>query len=254
MHHSISPAILYWGTPVILISTLNPDGTPNIAPMSSAWWLGHRCMIGLSASSQTTNNLLRTKTCVLNLPTEDMTAAINALARTTGTNPVPEWKNSVGYIHVKDKFGRSGLSPQESEMVPPPRIKECPVQMEAELVVANEMMSDVPEKKKAVLALELKILRVHIEDELRLEGFENRVDVDKLKPLFMVFQEFFGMRPGRVEDSRLAEIGEENYRGLTGTVVGGKGGEVKTIPNGVSCVGQGLERKSFRYNNTTREI
>jgi flavin reductase (DIM6/NTAB) family NADH-FMN oxidoreductase RutF len=129
---------------------------------------------------------------------------------------------------VQDKFERSGLSPQESEMVPPPRIKECPVQMEAELVVANEMMSDVPEKKRAVLALELKILRVHVEDELRLEGFENRVDVDKLKPLFMVFQEFFGMRPGKVEDSRLAKIGEENYRGLTGTVVSVKGGEVGT--------------------------
>ncbi|KAE9378298.1 hypothetical protein N431DRAFT_399870 [Stipitochalara longipes BDJ] len=222
MHHTISPAILYWGTPVVLITTLNLDGTPNIAPMSSAWWLGHRCMIGLGAHSQTAENLLRTKTCVLNLPTEDMTPAINALARTTGSNPVPEWKHSVGYVHVKDKFAHSRLSPQDSDAVPPPRIKECPVQMEAELVVAHEMMGDVPERKKAILALELKILRVHVEDELKLDGFENRVDVEMLRPLFMVFQEFFGMKRGKVEKSRLAEIGEENYRGLTGTVVVGK--------------------------------
>lgn len=77
---------------------------------------------------------------MLNLPTEDMTSHINLLAKTTGTNPVPEWKNSVGYVHVKDKFGHSGLHAQESEVVTPERILECPVQMEAELVVSHEMM------------------------------------------------------------------------------------------------------------------
>lgn len=73
-------------------------------------------MIGLSSKSQTTHNLLRIKTCVLNLPTEDMTPSVNALARITGSNPVPEWKASVGYVYVKDKFGHSGLSPQESDV------------------------------------------------------------------------------------------------------------------------------------------
>ncbi|WP_198007949.1 hypothetical protein [Methylovulum miyakonense] len=34
------PPILYFGTPVILVSTINEDGTANLAPMSSAWWLG----------------------------------------------------------------------------------------------------------------------------------------------------------------------------------------------------------------------
>ena len=38
MHQTIEPAILYFGTPVVLISTLNEDGSPNLAPMSSAWW------------------------------------------------------------------------------------------------------------------------------------------------------------------------------------------------------------------------
>jgi flavin reductase (DIM6/NTAB) family NADH-FMN oxidoreductase RutF len=37
MHKTIEPTILYFGTPVALISTLNPDGTANLAPMSSAW-------------------------------------------------------------------------------------------------------------------------------------------------------------------------------------------------------------------------
>lgn len=40
MKQVIQPKMLYFGTPVVLISTLNEDGSPNIAPMSSAWWQG----------------------------------------------------------------------------------------------------------------------------------------------------------------------------------------------------------------------
>lgn len=32
MHQTISPAILYWGTPVLIIPTTNEDGTTNLAP------------------------------------------------------------------------------------------------------------------------------------------------------------------------------------------------------------------------------
>ena len=83
---TISPPIFYWGTPVVLITTENEDGTSNIAPMSSAWWLGNRCMLGLGAISQTTINLIRTKQCVLNLASDNMAGAVNALAKTTGSN------------------------------------------------------------------------------------------------------------------------------------------------------------------------
>ena len=86
------PAILYFGTPVVLISTVNEDGSYNIAPMSSAFWLGWRCILGLAAVSQTPINMLRTKECVLNLASVDNVEAVNRLARTTGTNPVPEVK------------------------------------------------------------------------------------------------------------------------------------------------------------------
>jgi flavin reductase (DIM6/NTAB) family NADH-FMN oxidoreductase RutF len=35
---SIEPAILYFGTPVVLIASTNEGGSFNLAPMSSAWW------------------------------------------------------------------------------------------------------------------------------------------------------------------------------------------------------------------------
>ena len=40
MHQLISPAILYLGTPVVLVSTVNENGSYNLAPMSSAFLLG----------------------------------------------------------------------------------------------------------------------------------------------------------------------------------------------------------------------
>ena len=40
MHVTSEPGILYFGTPVVLISSVNEDGTYNLAPMSSAFWLG----------------------------------------------------------------------------------------------------------------------------------------------------------------------------------------------------------------------
>src|ERR1035441_10391757 len=60
MHKTIDPTILYFGTPVALISTLNLDGSPNLAPMSSAWWLGWSCILGLGQMGQTSDNLIRT--------------------------------------------------------------------------------------------------------------------------------------------------------------------------------------------------
>ena len=54
MHVNSEPGILYFGTPVVLISTTNEDGSYNLAPMSSAFWLGWRCLLGLSGTSKTT--------------------------------------------------------------------------------------------------------------------------------------------------------------------------------------------------------
>src|SRR5580698_6657036 len=97
MHITSQPSILYFGTPVVLISTKNENDTDNLAPMSSIFWLGWRCMIGLGAGSQTARNLLHNKQCVLNLPSVDQARSVNLLAKTTGLNPVPEGKLLKGY-------------------------------------------------------------------------------------------------------------------------------------------------------------
>lgn len=212
-HSSISPAIFYWGTPVVLITTTNEDGTYNIGPMSSAFWLGNRCMLGLEHNSQTTLNLRRTKQCVLNLPSDDMTSCVNALARTTGTPVVPEIKVALGYRHVKDKFGVAGLTPEASECVTPPRIAECPVQMEAELAGEYEMMSSVSGAAKGfTLAIEVAVLKTMVTDAIRLAGYPNRIDPNAWRPMIMSFQQLYGLKAGPPAESTLAHIEEELYR------------------------------------------
>src|SRR5580698_11283514 len=131
MHKTIEPGILYFGTPVVLISTVNEDGSFNLAPMSSSFWLGWRCVLGLAAASKTPENMLRTGECVLNLPSAALAGMVDRLALTTGSDPVPEGKLRRGYRHEHDKFGRSGFTAMPSETVDAPRGRECPVQLEA---------------------------------------------------------------------------------------------------------------------------
>ena len=212
-HNIINPAIHYWGTPVVLITTTNEDGTPNIGPISSAFWLGNRCMLGLENNSQTTINLRRSRQCVLNLPSDDMITQVNALTRTTGTLVGPQVKIALGYRYVKDKFGTATLTPEESGIVTPPRIKECPVQMEAEMAGEYEMMSSLTgDAKGFTLAIEVCVLRTYVLDELRLAGHSNYIDPDVWRPMIMSFQQLYGLKDERRGKSTLANIEEELYR------------------------------------------
>ncbi|HVZ46227.1 MAG TPA: flavin reductase family protein [Ramlibacter sp.] len=212
MHVTSEPAILYFGTPVVIISTLNEDGTANLAPMSSAWWLGWRCMLGLAAYSKTTQNLLRTRECVLNLPSQSEVAAVDRLALTTGTESVPAAKLGRGYRYVKDKFGVAGLHPDASHTVAPPRVRECPVQLEAVLEGHHEMAARDAVLRGRALALEVRIQPVHLAPSILMAGHENRIDPDKWRPLIMSFQKFYGLAPHELHDSKLGRVPEETYR------------------------------------------
>ncbi|AXK63736.1 flavin reductase family protein [Burkholderia sp. IDO3] len=211
-HRVTEPNILYFGTPVVLISTLNPDGTANLAPMSSAFWLGWRCMLGLAASSQTTQNLLRTGECVLNLPSSAQAHAVDRIARTTGTDPVPESKLARGYVHEPDKFGTAGLTETASLSVAPPRALECPVHLEAVVAATHGIGDDTPELRGRIRVFEVRIQRVHVHPDLLMDGHPDRIDPDKWSPLIMSFQKFYGLAPHQVHTSRLAEIPERAYR------------------------------------------
>jgi flavin reductase (DIM6/NTAB) family NADH-FMN oxidoreductase RutF len=211
-HTAIEPGILYFGTPVVLISTSNEDGSPNLAPMSSAFWLGWRGMLGLGARSKTTANLRRTRECVLNLPSDALAAAVDRLALTTGSDPVPPGKLKRGYFHVADKFGRAGLTPVPSETVAPPRVAECPVAMEAVLEAVHPFADDDEAQRGGVVGLEVRVQRVFVHEDIRVPGTADHIDPDRWRPLIMSFQRLYGLGP-QVHESALARIPERLYRG-----------------------------------------
>jgi flavin reductase (DIM6/NTAB) family NADH-FMN oxidoreductase RutF len=211
MHIVSEPSILYFGTPVILIGTTNSNGSYNLAPMSSAFWLGWRCVIGLAASSQTTKNILRTGECVLNLASINEVAAVNRLARTTGSNPVPASKVQKGYYYEPDKFKKAGLTPVPADVVAAPRAKECAVQLEAVTANTRSLAEDDAMMKGRIIITELRIVRVHLSTSILEDGKPNHVDPAKWHPLIMNFQKFY-TTGNEVHDSELAKIPEELYR------------------------------------------
>jgi flavin reductase (DIM6/NTAB) family NADH-FMN oxidoreductase RutF len=211
MHKIVQPAILYFGTPVVLISTVNKDGTFNLAPISSVFWLGWRCVIGISVFSKTTENILRNGECVLNLPSSEQAAIVNRLARTTGSDPVPEGKKLKGYRYEPNKFSIANVTPVKADKVNAPLVKECPVQLEAKLVTKHKLAEDDILQNGRILTIELRIVRVHVEESLLMQGFINRIDPSKWRPLIMSFQKFYGLGH-ELHYSTLAEIPEELYK------------------------------------------
>ena len=195
-HITITPKILYFGTPVVLLSTENADGTPNLAPMSSAWALGDVFVLGVGREGHTAANLRERPDLVINFPAPDQWKAVESLALLTGANPVPASK-AAGCRYEPDKFGAAGLTPQASDLVRPPRIAECPVQIEAR---ASRVGADV---SGDFTIIEARALRVHSASNIVIDG-TSYVDTSEWSPLIYNFRHYFGLG-GRLGKSSRAE-------------------------------------------------
>lgn len=211
MHSVVPLKVHYYGTPVVLVSSTNPDGTTNLAPMSSAWWLGQEAVLGLGASSRTTQNLLRTGECILNLAPSSLVDHVDRLALLSGTPELSEHKRATGYRYEPRKFEAAGLTPQMSELVAPDRVLECPIQLECR--VTGQLPIDTA--STSARAIHVTVLHAHVDDSVRLLG-TNYVDPQAWDPLIMKFCDFFGsgealipsrlaagwQMPGRLEEAQ----------------------------------------------------
>jgi len=197
MHVVPGLKVLYFGTPVVLISSRNEDGSTNLAPMSSAWWLDQTCLLGLGNSSQTSRNLLREGECVLNLPSSAQADAVDRIAMTTGRREVPEYKRLQGYRHEPDKLALGGFTEQTSDLVRPSRIAECPIQLECRVVTSYPLDN----AGLNCAAFQVEVLRAHVEEHLVIPG-THYVDPDAWDPLIMKFCEYYGggknLRPSKL--------------------------------------------------------
>ncbi|MDT0317156.1 flavin reductase family protein [Streptomyces millisiae] len=186
-HVTIEPSILYFGTPVVLLSTENADGSVNLAPMSSAWALGRTVVLGLGEEGQTARNLGARPELVINLPGPAQWPAVERLAPLTGRYPVPATK-APGCRHEPDKFAAAGLCPEPSRLVGPPRVAECPLQLEAR---AERVRPGVPE---GFVIVEAVVLAVHADRAIVVPGTDH-VDPGAWSPLIYNFRHYFGLGP-----------------------------------------------------------
>lgn len=186
--HTLEPKILYFGTPVALISTLNEDGTTNLAPMSSFWALGWTLTLGLLDETKTAENCARHRECVVNLPSPDMWEAVERLAPLTGKNPVPEIK-SKQFRFEPQKFEASRLTPLASEQVMPMRVKECPVQLEARVTHLRTMGGEKLNQLGGGVAVEVEVVRVHVAKDFVLD--QHYIDPAKWSPLIYNFRHYY---------------------------------------------------------------
>ena len=210
MHIPSQPNILYFGTPVALLSTQNEDGTANLAPMSSTIFVSWRCVLGLQANSKTVTNLRRTGEMVINMPSVNQVEAVNRLAKTTGTFPVPEDKIMRGFRYEPHKFETALMTPVPSEVIAPPRVLECPIQLEAVLVAERPLNEGGP-LEGFLTTFEMLVKRIHVEESILMDGHADRIDPDKWRPLIFNFQQFYGLGD-KVHASTLGEIPEELYK------------------------------------------
>ncbi len=111
--------------PIAVISTLNIDGTSNLAPFSFFTAISAQpmiiafCPMIRSSDGQfkdTVKNILREREFVVNFCTEDNYEKVNLA--------------STELPYGEDEFNFSGLTPMDSELVKAKRVKESPVQFE----------------------------------------------------------------------------------------------------------------------------
>lgn len=181
----VHPKILYFGTPVVLLTTLNEDGLSNITPMSSAWALGNRIILGLGEGGHGLSNLRRHEECVINVPNPGLWRKVEALAPLTGANPVPEHKRGM-FRYEKDKFAASGLTGARSCHVLPDRIAECPLQIEAKVVDIRITGEDT-----RFSIIEAEAVTVHAHEDIALDDVH--IDTVAWSPLIYNFRHYFGL-------------------------------------------------------------
>jgi flavin reductase (DIM6/NTAB) family NADH-FMN oxidoreductase RutF len=169
--------------PIAWISTVSKEGIPNLAPFSFFSVASTEPpMLSISIApgdgdregteKDTLKNIRETKQFVVNVVTYPLAQAMKA--------------SSFEYPSETNEFDESCVTPIESSLVIPPRIKESPINMECTLEHIIPLGTDT-----LVIG---RILSTHIIDEIYRNG---RVDLEQLQPLarlagnYSVLEKFF---------------------------------------------------------------
>lgn len=195
-HRSIDPKVLYFGTPVVVLSSLNADGTTNLAPISSMWALGGLLVIGLGADGQTARNVRRHPEIVVNYCWDHQWAQVESLALLTGANPVPSGKPA-GAVYEPDKFAAAGWTASPSSTVAPARVEECGAHVEA-------VITAMTEADEGVVIVQARAVAIDAHESIIVPGSDH-IDPNAWHPLIYNFRHYYPLGE-RLGIARRAEV------------------------------------------------
>ena len=171
-----SDAAYYWiaatilPRPIAWVSTLNEDGTANLAPFSFFTGVTSdppTCIICVSRKSKveigrpkdTWANIERTGEYVIHAVPDALAQAMNATSKE--------------YPHGTDEFGIAGVTKAPAERIAPPRVAEAPVALECRL----HKLVEIGEAGDGTAVIIGEILLWHVRDDLVVGG---RLDFARL--------------------------------------------------------------------------
>ncbi|MDC1174117.1 flavin reductase family protein [Bacteriovoracaceae bacterium] len=157
--------------PIAVVSTLNSDGTNNLAPFSFFTAVSAKPMIiafsplirsATGEMKDTPKNILENKEFVINIVSESIADKVNL--------------SSTELPYGEDEFKYAGLTPIDSEIIGPKRIKESLIHFECKY---RDHLSygDQPGCGQIITG---EVVKVHVSESVYEEG---RINSQKLAPV-----------------------------------------------------------------------
>jgi flavin reductase (DIM6/NTAB) family NADH-FMN oxidoreductase RutF len=157
--------------PIGWISTISEDGIHNLAPFSYFNAVGDdpphimfSTVHSNHSNKDTLNNVVATKQFVVNMVTEDLVEQMNLTSQPIAAN--------------ESEFELAGLTPIASSLVKPPRVKECKITMECEMVHHYKLENSKTGGATIVIG---KIVLFHIDESVLLENY--KINIETYKPV-----------------------------------------------------------------------
>ena len=128
MKKSIGAKTIVYPTPVFIVGTYDKDGRPNAM---NAAWAGICCSsppcvsIALRKATYTYGNIVEQKAFTVSIPSQDFVREADYFGIATG--------------RTEDKFFTAGLTPEKSDLVNAPYVKEFPLSLECKLLHTLEI-------------------------------------------------------------------------------------------------------------------
>jgi flavin reductase (DIM6/NTAB) family NADH-FMN oxidoreductase RutF len=197
--------------PIGWISTISRDGVVNLAPFSQSNILGwDPPYVMFSAQNRFNGNRTDSVTNA-----ESTGEFVYNMATYALRDEVVE--SSMIEDPAVDEMAATGLTPVESRLVRPPRVKESPINLECKHHQTIVLANNTPELFNSVVIG--RVVGIHINDDYI--DRDGKVDIVKMRPL---------ARMGYLDYTSVTEIFEMRPKGISDDTIRGMSGGTGSLP------------------------